>query len=258
MRPINFLILALWAVLTVLESTASNRDSNNDFKVTINTAEPGANLHRNQVSFFQNEKQTGQSYIVKNSTDFKQPEIGKLLENRENYFLLEQTGEVVYYDEKKKVWFLHHFNNKTSESLWKEGERTALTWCIDNMDGGGGYVAPTFELQISAGQSGTLSGSVASGALLLALGVSVSESVTFLGSYTCNVMAGQYGRLYVRPHYYQVPEGRRVQVKYMKGTGLVEIGAWKKTPSYKRLWVGRPLIECSVDTTPKVCEAEYY
>lgn len=216
-------------------------------------------LRKNEIKVFATDNQTEQAYEVRNRADFQIHDVGKLMKNVGNIFRLSQTGEIVYYDEDLHQWYLHQFKKLSEEERWQSGTRVAVTWCFDNTNSGDGYVAPTFETQLAAsagtGITGSLQGifNIQGTVLLLAFGSSLANSVTFMGSYTCNVKAGQYCQFFLRPYYYEVPKGRRVHVKYQKGKGLVEQAKWENTPSFHTYWIGQPIPECAISTSPSIC-----
>lgn len=177
-----------------------------------------------------------------------------------NVIKLQKESQILYYDEDEKQWYLHKFGKPKKEQRPElTSKKWPVSWCLDMSDGEGGLINPSVDLQLSleggVGISGGLAGyNLYEGDILkLALGLSLSSSVQFSGSVVCNVQAGQYGQVFLRPYMYTVPEGRRIWVQHKKGKGLVEKGKWERTPSYNRYWVQAPIIECAVSEDSSLC-----
>lgn len=181
---------------------------------------------------------------------------GLLLDRRSEFFLRD-SNQTVYYDANKKSWYVqqHKGLGKSLADI-----RIPLTWCYDTINGGGGAINQAFEILLSALQvfsnEAKLEGvmQIRGTILLGSLGVSLSESVTYKGAHSCNVEGGQYARMYLRPQYYEVPEGKRMPIRFHEAQGFEEIGSWEKTPSFKRFSGHPPLLECALGPYPEICD----
>lgn len=195
----------------------------------------------------------GTTYLVQSKDSLAKKGSEIYFKDTHNVIKLERESQVIYHDEVEKKWFLHEFKEPKKELRPRlTSKKWPVSWCFDMSDGEGGLINPSVDLQLSleggAGISGGFAGyNLFDGDILkAALGISLSSSVQFSGSVVCNVKAGQYGQVFLRPYMYTVPEGRRVWVQHKKGKGLLKKGKWDVTPSYNRYWVQAPIVECAV------------
>lgn len=202
----------------------------------------------------------GMTYVVSNRDALKSREGASYFKNKDSIIKLQEESQVIYFDEDKEKWYLHQFDKpKDDEPSKKILFRVPISRCMDMTDGEGGLINPSVEFELSMdGNTGVSSGFVGVGqysgdVIKAALGLSLSSSVKFTGSMVCNVKAGQYGQVFIRPYVYLVPKGKRVQVQHTKGKGLINKGKWEKTPSYNRYWIRPPMVECATGNDLGLC-----
>ncbi|SGZ57025.1 CIC11C00000003780 [Sungouiella intermedia] len=200
---------------------------------------------------------SSQTFVVPNRSTLRDSD--RFFKSKDNIIKLEDTNEVIYYDEGSQKWYLHLYNKENDGILDENTQKVPVSWCLDMTDGNEGYISPLIEIELTSGGSSGISGGFAGlgqykgDILKLAFGVSLSTSVKFSGGVTCIVKAGQYGQVFIQPYVYKVPKGKRVQVQFEKGKGLIEKGKWEKTESYNRYWIRPPMVECAVSYHSLLC-----
>lgn len=203
------------------------------------------------------EKSQDSFHVLDSRFDFLLQSVKGLLFDHRSEFFLRDTNQSVYYDANEKNWYVqqHEGLRETLADI-----RIPLTWCYDTINGGGGAINQAFEILLSALQvfpnEVKLEGimQIRGTVLLGSLGASLSESVTYKGAHSCNIQKGQYARMYLRPQYHEVPEGKRMPIRFHVAQGFEEIGDWERTPSFKRFSAHLPLLECALGPDPEICD----
>lgn len=197
------------------------------------------------------------TYKFKTLKSFNQANNRQYLLAHSSRFVLEDEGETLYFDPNENKWFLQRIPEMASE---KSDKRIPLTWCFDMSDAAEGTINQAFEILVTGDQ---LFGNEAkvqnfmepTGTILLGnLAISLAESITFRGSHSCNVGRGQFARLYLKPHYFEIPEGLRVAMIPNDSGQLVQDGEWLRTPRYSMMSLGPPVLECALGRNRSICE----
>lgn len=202
---------------------------------------------------------SGQTYIVPNQNSLKSKVAAIMFGSNANIIKLEDTNLIIYYDEDAQMWYLHQYNKPGEDIAGEATNRIPVSWCLDMTDGNGGFISPSIEVELASGGGSSITGGYAGigqfkgDIFKVAFGVSLAASVKFVGGMTCNVKAGQYGRVFIRPYVFAVPAGRRVPVVFKKTKGIIEKGEWETTESYNRYWVRPPMVECLVGPDSSLC-----
>lgn len=202
---------------------------------------------------------SGQTYIVPDRNSLKSKIAAKMFGSKANIIKVEDTNLIIYYDEDGPKWYLHQYNKPSEGPAGETSNRIPVSWCLDMTDGNGGFISPSVEVELASGGGSSITGGYAGigqfkgDIFKVAFGVSLAASVKFIGGMTCNVKAGQYGRVFIRPYVFAVPAGRRVPIVFKKTKGITEDGKWETTESYNRYWVRPPMVECLVGPDSSLC-----
>lgn len=203
---------------------------------------------------------SGELYLVSNRKSLQSRDAAKMFRSPANIIKLEDTQLIIYYDEDERKWYLHRFNKPNYDLLEDISGRIPVSWCLDMTDGKGGFISPSVEVELASGGGSNLAGGYAGvgqfkgDIFKVAFGVSLATSVRFTGGMTCNVGAGQYGQVFIRPYVFTVPEGERISIQFKMSKGIVEKGEWETTESYDRYWVRPPMVECAVSSDASLCK----
>lgn len=215
---------------------------------------------KNQIVAISEDTKAGQTYVIENLDYFKTEEGRQLLKHEENVIKVDDDKLVVYFDDNERKWYLHRFNTPLGDNNFVNTTRSfPVSSCLDMTDGNGGFISPSIEVEaaggINAGNSEGIKGfgQFEGDIFKVVFGLSLSTSVKFSGSITCNVKAGQYGQVLLSPYVFNIPEGERVNVEVRKGRGLIEKGTWDSTPSYNRYWVRPPMVVCATGSDAGIC-----
>ncbi|CUM64491.1 uncharacterized protein PRCAT00002096001 [Priceomyces carsonii] len=198
-----------------------------------------------------NNKEGSTLYIINNEDDMKDPRKGDLMYDTKNVFLFKSSRVSLYYNETDASWYSFKLKDKLTSPVKPQtfSDLIPVTACLSSKDGDGGSVSITYEVDIQASDylagSGTFAPSMSPLSLSGTLGVTVGPTFSYIGSYTCNIDAGEYGQLFIEPFYVEVPESSRIQVAYEKHKGVVLKGKkYEEFNKFKVLVKNKPNHYC--------------
>ena len=194
---------------------------------------------------------------INTKEDFYNLTVASLLSDHENSFHLQKANRTVYYDKSRELWYMEWHESPFG---LQTDVRVPLTWCYDMSQGPGGAINQAFEILLSTeqlfGKQGKVEGIMqVKGTILLGLfDVSLTESITYKGTHSCQVKAGKYARLYIKPQYIHIPERKRVAIRFDESQEIEEIGEVEVIAAFKRLILELPVMECAFGNEDEICD----
>ena len=191
--------------------------------------------------------------------DFKDQKIFSLLKKKRNTFATSDKLIIIYYERENRSWYLQTYDPSTLSKSLAMGKRIALSKCINSVDGGTGAVSSLFRASVhmdSHVQTPSDLINPANNNVILSMAgrIQVGNTIKVSGTVTCILGDKQFAQPYVYPLYFQVPEGKKAQIRFENGNGIKVVGSWEKTPAFSKLAAASPLIECHIGNSSHVCD----
>ncbi|CAK7891079.1 hypothetical protein CAAN1_01S01882 [[Candida] anglica] len=179
-----------------------------------------------------------------------------LLKDLNSVFQFKEENSVISYDYKEKSWYEYEFDDRAVLEVFPD--LVPVTMCFDSFNGtGGGSIQQSYSFSMTFTNKvySAIKFNVSDLTISAALGFELASSVSFTGSYSCDISNGQYGQMFIEPFYVDVPEGTRQKVYYKDGIVKYD-QVQEKTPSFKILSTSNPNHYCIVDTTPTTLQCD--
>lgn len=171
-------------------------------------------------------------------------EIGQLLQSPDSQLTIRNKTEIIYFDDSDKTWYHHTFTERVRENdATSNGWEIGLLGCLDMTSGLGGSIALTIEIMTTIAPSFKTYISMIVSATF---GVSLLTSLRLSGSANCQIPAGHYGRLVLRPLIIDVPKGKRRKIHFNALNYPDSFEQWQDTALWKMFHSDLPIVQCVV------------
>lgn len=171
-------------------------------------------------------------------------EFRELLHSTDIQLTIRNKSEIIYFDDSDKAWYHHIFVGKARENdIPNNGWEIRLLECLDMTTGLGGSIALTIEIVTMISPSFKV---YMSRIVSAAFGFSLLTSLRLSGSANCQIPAGYYGRLVLRPLIVEVPKGKRRKVHFNPFNNPDSFEQWQETNLWKMFHSDLPIVQCVV------------